>query len=122
MESYFLLLLNYNDYEISSQGRVRNAGKILQPDIRGGYHNVKLCKDGKIKRHNIHHLVCSTFCQNPNKYKIVEYIDNNILNNMFNNLRWVYTSKNSLLRTKSKHDIGEIYGVTDTEFVVCLLV
>ena len=104
----------YDDYDISSHGRTRNnkTEKIFQPDIRYGYHNVMFCKNGKTKRYNIHHLVCSTFCHNPNKYKIVEHIDSNILNNMFNNLRWVYTSKNSLLRTKSKHDIGEIYGVT----------
>ena len=80
---------NYDDYDISSHGRTRNnkTEKVLQPDIRSGYHNVALRKDGKIKRHNIHHLVCSTFCQNPNKYKIVEHIDNNIFNNMFNKLR-----------------------------------
>ena len=109
---------NYNDYEISSHGRTRNTktGKILQPDIRYGYHNVALSKDGKTKRFNIHSLVCSRFCVNPYNYNIVEHIDNNILNNMFDNLRWIYTTKNSKLRSKSKYDIGEINGVTDGHY------
>ncbi len=108
------LVDGYDTYEVSSHGRVRNNKTdkiILKSGIRCGYNNVVLCKDGKTKRWNIHYLVCFAFCENPNNYNIVEHIDNNKLNNMFNNLRWVYTSKNSKLRTKAKNG-DDIHGIT----------
>ena len=112
------LVDGYDTYEVSSHGRVRNNKTdkiILKSGIRCGYNNVVLCKDGKTKRWNIHYLVCFAFCENPNNYNIVEHIDNNKLNNMFNNLRWVYTSKNSELRTKAKND-ADMRGIYHDQY------
>ena len=64
----------------------------------------------------IHQLVGLAFCDNPDNYNIVEHVDNNKLNNTFNNLRWVYTSKNSRLRTKAKDNTGEIHGITGDKY------
>ena len=113
------LIDNYDNYEVSSHGRVRNnkTAKILKLyTSKDGYYKVGLSKNKKKTVIRIHQLVCLAFCDNPDNYNIVEHVDNNKLNNMFNNLRWVYTSSNSRLRTKAKHNTGETHGVTGDKY------
>ncbi len=88
----------YDNYEISSHGRVRNnqSGRILKNCIiTGGYYRVKLCKNGKQTAQLVHRLVCFAFCENPNNYAVVDHMDRNRTNNMFNNLRWCTLSENN---------------------------
>ena len=56
----FRLVDGYDNYEVSSHGRIRNnkTARILIPGLNtGGYHRVSLSKDGKYKSHLIHKLV-----------------------------------------------------------------
>ena len=110
----FRLVNGYDNYEVSSHGRVRNnhTGRILKAGTEGsGYHYVNLYKDKKLKSHKIHRLVCFAFCENPNDYDVVDHIDRNRTNNMFNNLRWCTYSENNRNRTLNKDNTSGIKGV-----------
>ncbi len=103
----------YDNYEISSHGRVRNINtmRILNPGIRKGYYYVSLWKNNKVKKHQIHRLVAFTYCINLNDYTVVDHINRVKTDNMFNNLRWVTSSENSRNRTISKNNTSGTQGV-----------
>jgi hypothetical protein len=108
------LINDYDNYEVSN-GRARNnnTGRILKPGINGsGYHFVCLHKDKKLKNHKIHRLVCFAFCMNPNDYTVVDHLDRNRTNNMFNNLRWCTSSENNRNATISEKNTSGIKGVS----------
>ena len=68
---------------------------IMKIGLRSDYPSINLRKDGKKKHLQIHRLVAFAFCDNPSEYNIVDHVDRNKLNNMFNNLRWCTHSENS---------------------------
>ncbi len=108
----------YENYQVSSHGRVRNSktARIMKASIGNwGYYTINLSKDGKAKKHLIHRLVCFAFCNNPNDYDIVDHIDKNKLNNMFNNLRWCTSSENNRNATIRKDNISGSQGVSFNE-------
>jgi hypothetical protein len=108
----------YINYEISSHGRVRNitTTRILKAGIDGpGYYHVGLYKDGKMKTQKIHRLVSFAYCENPNDYNVVDHIDKNRLNNMYNNLRWCTLSENQRNTTISKNNVSGKQGVCFNE-------
>jgi hypothetical protein len=70
MEEY-RVIENFNNYEISNRGNVRNtkAGKLLKQHIygNGGYKMVSITQDKKQYTKWIHRLVGETFIPNPDK-------------------------------------------------------
>ena len=59
---------NYEKYQISSCGRVRNINtyKILKQELKSnGYMSIKLYKNGKKYHHRINRLVAQEFIDNP---------------------------------------------------------
>ena len=90
------LIDGYNNYEISSHGRVRNncTNRILKTQIQFGYEIVRLTKDKKRNEIRVHRLVGFAFLHKENNQTQIDHIDQNRLNNMLNNLRWSTPSIN----------------------------
>ena len=95
------------NYEISSQGEVRN--RITKYILKGrltksGYLQVslKLDETGRFTNKYIHRLVAQSFIKNPEEKREVNHIDGNKTNNNVENLEWVTSSENQ----KHRHSIG----------------
>lgn len=89
-------------YQVSNRGRVRSLDRIVNVErpriMRGrikalkrntdGYHCVTLNKDGRGKTIGVHRLVAQAFLPNPCKYKEVNHINFNRIDNNVKNLEW----------------------------------
>lgn len=93
-------------YVISNYGKVQRlvsgnntfAGKILQPLInkKTGYPYVKLTKNGKVYKKQLHILVAQLFLPEPKEEGlIVNHKDGNKLNPFYKNLEWITRSENA---------------------------
>ena len=86
-------ITGFEDYEISSLGRVKSLKfgkeKILKPGKDGwGYLFVYLCRNGKRKMFKVHRLVASAFLPNPMGLPEVNHKDENPSNNVKSNIEW----------------------------------
>jgi len=108
----------YNNYEISCFGRVRNnkSFKILKPYYRGSscikYYTVRLYNNGIKKDYSVHRLVAFAFIPNYKNYDEVDHLDRNPLNNNYDNLRWVNSSinnKNKNIQCNNKSGTKGVY-------------
>jgi len=90
-------IANYDNYEVSSFGRVRNkkTGRILKQANMGGYYGVGLSKI-KTKTFQVHRLVAETFIINPQNKAHVNHKDKNSLNNHLSNLEWNTPKENNI--------------------------
>jgi hypothetical protein len=90
-------VLNYENYEVSSLGNVRNknTGRILKSGIIGGYYCVGL-SNIKTKTFLVHRLVALTFIKNPENKSDVNHKDKNKLNNNLTNLEWNTSKENNI--------------------------
>lgn len=86
-------------YKISEYGDIfsikSNKIKKIRVNIRHGYLDIDLYKDGKCKWKRVHRLVAEAFISNPNNLPIVMHIDNNKQNNHYTNLKWGTISENT---------------------------
>ncbi len=103
----------YDNYEISSHGRVRRKGSpsFLSPILSRCYYYVNIYKDSKPHATNIHKLVAHAFCENPNDYDIVNHIDKNKTNNMFDNLCWCTIRERVRHIPIKKNNTSGIHGI-----------
>lgn len=101
-------------YEVSNLGRVRSldrtltvrnnqgglsqkafAGKILSPKLtQFGYHTVALCRDGKMRHHFVHRLVCAAFIGPRPAGHEVAHGNAVRTDNRLTNLRWATKKEN----------------------------
>ena len=87
----------YTRYEVSNQGRVRNAhtGKLLKPQpFSNGYLFIQLFYKGEKKVMLVHRLVALAFVPGWREGLEVNHKDGNKKNNSAENLEWVTHSEN----------------------------
>ena len=94
----------YEDYEVSTKGRVRSLGNdktrktriLKQHKAPNGYLHTSLRKNGKSKQVTVHRVVAETWIPNDNpKVKtVVNHLDHNRQNNSVENLEWTTQKKN----------------------------
>ena len=102
MEEQWKRITGYDNYEVSSHGRVRSLNykktgeiRLLKQNTDGdGYFQVGLCKNGKRKQKKIHRLVAKEFIPNPNNYSEVNHINENKHDNRVENLEWCDRKQN----------------------------
>jgi len=115
---------NFPNYFITKEGKVWSSpkstsnkkGKFLTSWLEGGgkYPTVSLCKDGKLYKKFIHHLVLETFIgPRPNGMEC-RHLDGNPSNNKLENLCWGTHRENMKDRIKHKTQVdnsGEKHGM-----------
>ena len=87
----------YTRYEVSNQGRVRNAhtGRVLRPrKRRDGYLDVLLLYKGQTKRCYVHKLVATAFVEGWREGLEVNHKNGVKTDNRAENLEWVSASEN----------------------------
>ena len=86
-------------YKVSDKGNVHSVERIIRGKkwggitlkpryARGGYIQVGLYEDGKVKNKYIHRLVAEAFIPNENNYLEINHKDENKTNNHVENLEW----------------------------------
>lgn len=112
-EEVWLNVRGYPNYEVSSQGRVRNlkTKKIMKQRTDLGYQKVNLYKNGEQKRKAVHRIVCSAFNLNPHSKSCVDHIDRDTSNNHIQNLRWATRSENQMNRSIQSNNSSGVTGV-----------
>ena len=82
----------FENYQVSNLGRIyskkRRACLKVKRLAGRGYYQVRLSKEGKYYYKNLHRLIAETFIPNPNKYRTVNHINGNKLDNRLSNLEW----------------------------------
>jgi hypothetical protein len=98
----WLQIKDFENYEISSLGRVHNTktGRMLKLTIKGGYIFTGLSENGKGKTMPVHRLVALAFIENPENKPQVNHKDKNRSNNSVGNLEWTTALENNLHRSK----------------------
>ena len=110
----FKKIEEYENYEISNFGNVRNTdtGRILKPRKNTeGYYIVDLYKNGIMKNFYIHRLIGFAFIPNPENLPCIDHIDRIRTNNLISNLRWISNSNNNRNRPKFKNSSSKYMGV-----------
>ena len=89
---------DYDNYEISSLGNVRNSktGRVLKLTCKGGYVFTGLSKNSNGKTIPVHRLVALAFIDNPENKPQVNHKDKNRSNNIVSNLEWSTASENNI--------------------------
>ena len=115
MEEEYKKIDDYENYEISNQGNVRNTktNRILKPRKKGcGYYFIGLCKNCTTTNFYIHRLVGYAFIPNPENLPCIDHIDRNKTNNSITNLRWVSRSNNNRNKPKKQNSSSKYIGVS----------
>jgi len=119
MEEIYKTIEEFDNYEVSNFGNVRN--KKTKKGLKGGFNkttgylHVRLSKDGKGTTKYIHHLVAKSFIENPDDKPSIDHKDNNPLNNHVDNLRFATYQENNQNAKIRKDNKSGFKGVGEME-------
>ena len=105
---------NYDNYVVSSFGRVKNTktGKVLKASDNGhGYLIIDLYENAIRKSYQVHRLVANAFINNPDDKNCVDHKDNNRTNNRISNLRFATIKENNQNSKLSSRNTSGCKGV-----------
>ena len=105
----------YPNYEISSDGKVRNKKtmKLLcQTLSTNGYYYISLCDKGHVCKLFVHRLVASHFILNPENKPCIDHINFNKVDNSVRNLRWCTLHENNFNKPKQSNNKSGVPGVS----------
>jgi len=103
----------YNNYEVSSFGRIRNniTFIIIKQRLLHDYPTIIIGPKKQRKNYSVHRLVAFAYCDNYDESKQVDHIDRNKQNNHYLNLRWVSNSINCKNRGIRNDNVSGHIGV-----------
>jgi len=111
MEEIWKPIKDFETYEVSSFGNVRNTitHKTLKPnkDTRG-YYQTSVYRDGCKYTILTHKLVASAFIENEEGMKEIDHINRIKTDNRVDNLRWSNRSRNMMNTT---HHTSDMFGI-----------
>ena len=113
MKEIWKTINGFNNYQISSLGRVRSitTGKVLNGTAdENGYLKVRLYKAGKGYTINIHRLVAKNFIPNPENYPCINHRDEVKTNNSIENLEWCSYQYNNCYGTRNERAAKTMLG------------
>ena len=94
-KAWWLIIEDFPDYLVSTDGRVSNGRKVLKAQLlNSGYLAVGLFKNGKRKNCTIHRLVAKTFLPACNGREYVNHKNGIKTDNRLENLEWCNLSEN----------------------------
>ena len=92
----------YNgQYRVNEWGDVMSLKwgkkKMLKTTLTSfGYYAIDLCDDkGRRKKHMVHRLVATAFCEGAGEFEVVNHIDEDKTNNHYSNLEWCTVAYNN---------------------------
>lgn len=115
-------------YEISNYSRVKSVIKrkplILKKSISNGRFKVALTsRNGKIKCENVGRICASVFLRSPEENEVLEYIDRNVLNDVYSNLKWRTWQSVNLEKAKNQpYNQGEKNGMATLNYTKAALI
>ena len=112
MEELWKPISNYENYEVSNYGRVRNVKngkqKVLKSQlIKSGYEIVGLSVNSKSISKTVHRLVAISFLENKENKPCVNHINGIKTDNRVENLEWCTHSENE------KHSFDKLGKITN---------
>lgn len=114
MDEEFKQIINFPNYMISNQGRIKNlkSNKFLKISLtKNGYYFVNLKADNNFVPITIHRLLGLYFIPNPENKRCIDHIDRKKINNSLINLRWVSHQENNLNKSIQKKNKSGYSGV-----------
>ena len=95
-------------YQVSNQGRIRKATKVLHPTVNwDGYLRVRVTdKNGRKQQVALHRLVALAFIPNPDNKPQVNHRDGDRANCRAENLEWVTNAQNQQHRRGTMNSGG----------------
>lgn len=108
MNEIWLSIHEYPIYSVSNYGNVKKNNDLIFGWINKYGKKVMQINYNNIKKEVLFEkMIANLFVDNPNNYKYILHIDNNLLNNNYNNLLWVNQPINTKNKINNNYDTEE---------------